>query len=734
MVFHQRIQEYQIFSLIFTKGVIMKRGQHIKGKKKESSKRISVKENKKLMGIRFKLIIGFAIPIFFIIGLGLLSYWKASDGLVSNYEKSTENTMKMAAKYLDYGFKGVESIASLYTKDTGIYYYIQNQNFTDDFNKKAYIQSLSTDLVKKADSEAMIEDIHIIPKAHSQVATSSNRSAEGFYNELKNDPIFTKISDTKIDHFWIGSHPIVDEKLGTKTEDYAFALVQKFQIDEGVIIIDIKKREINSFLKDLDFGKDSIVGVVTADGNEMLIKAGADKKNETSVISLGSSKEEFHFTTEEYYQTAVSGAAAKGQNYVTYDGKEYLCLYNKIAGTGVVLCALIPKASFMVQADSIKSFTTIIVAAAAVIAVLIAAFLSQGIALSLKHINRSLKQLAEGDFTVSMVHKHRDEFIILAGNTKDMINNMRKLILKVTNVSRLVSESADNVLKASENIATASSEISVSINEIGHGISGQAQDSQNCLVQMDELSEKIKTVNTSIEEIEIIAENSNDMIIKGIGTMEELSKQSEATNDITRFVTNNITALEQKSHSIERIIQVINEIADQTNLLALNASIEAARAGEAGRGFAVVADEIRKLAEQSIKAAGEINSVINDIIQQTTDTVSIAKDAEQIVSKQNGIVENTITTFRNIGDGIQKLANSLEVIGQNVSNMESARGGTLNAVESISAISQQTLAASEMVEDTVHVQNASVKALEEASLVLAENSKDLNEAINMFRI
>lgn len=333
-----------------------------------------------------------------------------------------------------------------------------------------------------------------------------------------------------------------------------------------------------------------------------------------------------------------------------------------------------------------------------------------------------------------MEHKHKDEFIILAGNTMEMIENMKKLIQKAAGVSGLVAQSADNVLKASEDISLASSEISTSIGEIGHGISGQAQDSQNCLSQMDELSEKIKTVNGSVKDIERIAGDTGNMIAQGIGTMEELSKQSEATNDITKNVVDNIIALESKSHSIGRILQVINEIADQTNLLALNASIEAARAGDAGRGFSVVAEEIKKLAEQSITAAEEINKVIEQIIKQTSDTVNIAKDAEQIVNRQNDIVDNTIDTFRNMGDGIKKLTSSLSVIGQNIGNMDEARAGTLSAVESISAISQQTLAASEMVEDTVRLQNTSVEALEEASRILAGNSMELKEAINQFRI
>lgn len=671
--------------------------------------------------IRTKLLLGFMAPVILMAILGMVSFYRASDAITKIYEKSSADTMNAVKNYLNLGIGTVEEKSFDLSHNANLTsYYSGNSEGISAMVK--FFDALKTDTAVVKQSSAFISAIHILGATGNCYTTVGN-SPKDFYKQFIDSEDGKKIAGTNKIIMMAGSHDTLDKavsinKVKYNKDLYAAYVTKKMNDNNGFIIMDISKEEIMKTLTNVNFGEGSIISFISGDGKETTTGTGSTDL----------------FTDLPYFKASMSEPNVNGYSYETYNGKDYLYSFDKIGETGAVLCALIPKSTITRQADNIKSIILIFVVLACILAVLIGSVISIGIGKAISQLTYSISKVAKGDLSTGFESRRKDEFRVLSGGLSNMIVNMRNLITGVSEVGSRVSESSKILSVTSENILADTKGISNAIEEIEQGVMQQATDTEHSLEQMSGLSDKINLLYGSTNEIGQISSMTKSTVSEGIIIVDDLNDKSRETTDITLVIIHEIEVLEQQIHSIDDFVGVINTITAQTNLLSLNASIEAARAGDAGKGFAVVANEIRALAEHSSNAAKNIQSIVSEIRLKTSGMVKSAKKAEGIVELQAAALKRTVQVFENINQHVGKLINNLNNITLGIHGIEEAKEDTLEAIRNISSVSQQTAASAEMVSGKASNQIASVEHLSKAVNELVEDANKLDEEIKNFKI
>lgn len=691
-------------------------------KKNKSGHKIT---NLKLAGakikIRGQLLLGFLFPVLLMAVLGIVSFKKSENAIVVNYERSSSDTINAVKDYLNLGLVMIEDKSfNLLNNANLTSYYSSNQGSISSMVQ--YFTGLKQDTIVVKASNPFIYAIHILGNTGNCHSTVGAPPKDLYSKYIESDE-GKKITGTTKRAEWVGQHDFLDESLSVNNtkynrDAYAISIIRKFTENNGYLIMDVSREEVMKSLSSINLGEGSIVSLITGDGRETVVGS----ENPDVFVSLP------------YFKSSISGADPKGKSYEDFQGKDYLYIYNKVGETGAVICALIPKATILQQANDIKNLILIFVIIACISAVLIGLIISGSIGGAINKLKDSISKVAQGDLTTKFETKRKDEFQTLSGSLMNMIGNMRNLINGVSEVGTKVSESSMTLSSTSRNMLEETKGISLTIEEIGKGVAQQAADTEHCVQQMSNLSDKINLLYESTSEIEHISGKTKDTVGEGIVIIDELNIKSKETTDMTLVIIREIEALEKQIRIITGFVNVINSIASQTNLLSLNASIEAARAGDAGRGFAVVANEIRTLAESSGEAAKNIQDVVSDIQQKFKSMVDSARKAEDNVDLQTTALDKAIQVFESINQHVGKLINTLNSVTSGIQGIEVAKEDTLNAICNISAVSQQTAGSVDTVSRTAANQIDSVEDFNQSINALAEDATELEKEIKVFKI
>lgn len=331
--------------------------------------------------------------------------------------------------------------------------------------------------------------------------------------------------------------------------------------------------------------------------------------------------------------------------------------------------------------------------------------------------------LASGDLTVDIDYESRDEIGVLAGDMRKMVSSYSEIISRIA----ASTNSILNIVEAVRNrtgmnlegarkqsgramqIATAAEEMSLTIIDISRNTTMASETSAEMLA---------------------IAVRGREMAVDAVSSVNHVHTGTEDLAAMVRQLNDRVT-------EISDITKVIGEIADQTNLLALNAAIEAARAGEQGRGFAVVADEVRKLADKTLKATGEITGMIKAVQSESARTAKSMGETTEEVAKVTRDIGQLGDFLNSIGEAVQNSRDQIAQIATAVEQQSATAQEVAANIEETSNIAKDVEQMSDMVMHDVSKLIGIAEELRDATLDFKTNGteqKKVNLAITDHRL
>ncbi|WP_099469249.1 methyl-accepting chemotaxis protein [Konateibacter massiliensis] len=678
-------------------------------------------EKAKGISIRIQLILGFLVPILFIIAVGVVSYSKSSEGMTMNYEASSMTALEMTVITIEEAMKSVVTTTSELSQDATVSAYSLGGFASDSAKQSQAKKAIRNNLNVKETSNDMISAIHIIPLSGNAVITTKTMSSseiDSFMEGLLESEDSGLLTDAYV--HWGSSHPYIDEEMEISQDDYILYCSRTISAgsNKALAVVDISRDAVLSLLKQLDFGENAQASFITADGHEL--KSGND-------ISISDT---------DFYQEFVSSSKSTMSEYVDYEGITYYFMSCKSDTTGGYVSVMVPKSVITKSSDSIGRITIVLVVTACIAAILIATLIVSNIGRNITRSVSKLDKVAEGELLEETV-RHRsskNEFGKLHKAISNTVARMRELVLTVKKMIGVVSNSGEKVSASSKQVSSMVVDMSVQIEDILNIIERENQEITNCDKQMEGLSGKIKRVSSAILTIVDEINHSKGTLTSGIGAVSDMARQSRETSEATDEVQKQVMELSVKLNDISVFVDSIREIAEETNLLSLNASIEAARAGENGKGFAVVAEEIRKLADNSANTAQSIQYLIEGIRTCSGNAIDKVHTAEAIVALQEKSVQNTSEVFSEIHTFMESLIQNMQQVTGEVEEMNQERKVALKSIRAIRELSEDTVQSANVTSTLLERQIVSAGSLEEEAKSLEENMRELEIAVASFKL
>jgi methyl-accepting chemotaxis protein len=489
----------------------------------------------------------------------------------------------------------------------------------------------------------------------------------------------------------------------------------------GVLTADVSLRSISEIAQNLHIGKTGYIDVVD---NEGTVIATPDQERVLQRKSLASVN---------YIQRVLQGESFFVEE-ISSKGNDSIIAASPVPGYKWGVIVQQDKEEVLDIAREIAMTVSIIALFAMVMALAAALFVVRSISAPLDKLMIVAAAVTNGDLTKHVQVTADKEMNELAAGFNTMIDSLRRIIFQVITASQSMASASQQLASSAEEVGQASQEVSSAIQNVSLHIEKQSSLTQQGRGAIDSMTDSITETCKSVNQVSHIAATGEELANNGVLKMQQAVHVMNQIQQDTDKVTYSINNLGNKSQKVGHIVSVITGIAQQTNLLALNAAIEAARAGEQGRGFSVVAEEVRKLAEQSAKAAGEIAAIILDIQAEIKGAIEVVQTSSSGVVTGVQIVEISGDAFGRIFSTIHEineiLSNTVGALGQQELDNKKVAG----YLEEIAAAADYNSSSSQQVSASSEEQTASTNDISQSSAQLAILANELQQVVKQFSV
>ncbi|MEJ9371385.1 methyl-accepting chemotaxis protein [Schinkia azotoformans] len=425
----------------------------------------------------------------------------------------------------------------------------------------------------------------------------------------------------------------------------------------------------------------------------------------------------------------------KGLFHEQLEGKDYTISVQKMNEINGNYVLVVPTNSYLGPANQMHSFIIVLVIISLMICTILISLFVKSITKPLKELQETMREVREGNLNKTISVKTTvPEIISLNKSFNMMIEQMGNMIHELNETTKELESTGKNLSQSSNEALTSSHKLIQEINLVKLAAEQTAATSEDSVKDFNTMKDKIELLINNINKVFTSSEDMNSSAIGGERNITQLIETINQFESDFDYMTGTIKEVKNHSIAIGNLVGLIQAVADQTKLLALNATIEATRAGEAGKGFAVVANEVRKLADQSTKAAEKITS---SILSMEDVTIQATQEFDQILLK----IKKTLTTANQSKESFDDLMSEIGIVIEKIQNMQ----GELSALQcilpqleqttvGIVSISQETLSSTEQMFTTSDKQISEMERTHLIGTQLMELSSSLSTKTKKFNV